>query len=36
MQIVFRELPGAHDWRVWSAGLETSLPWLAGRLGLTP
>lgn len=36
MQIVFRELPGGHDWRVWSAGLETSLQWLAGRLGLTP
>ena len=36
MQIVFRELPGGHDWRAWSAGLQTSLPWLAGRLGLTP
>jgi S-formylglutathione hydrolase FrmB len=36
MQIVFRELPGGHDWCVWSAGLETSLPWLAGRLGLVP
>ncbi|MBW0115076.1 alpha/beta hydrolase [Pseudonocardia abyssalis] len=36
MQIEYRELPGGHDWRVWAPGLETSLPWLATRTGLTP
>lgn len=36
MQIDYRELPGGHDWRVWSAGLESSLPWLATRIHLTP
>lgn len=36
IRIEYRELPGGHDWRVWSAGLETSLPWLATRLHLTP
>jgi S-formylglutathione hydrolase FrmB len=28
-------LPGAHTWDVWGPGLETSLPWLGTRLGLT-
>jgi enterochelin esterase-like enzyme len=28
------ELPGAHDWRVFSAALATELPWLATRLKL--
>ncbi len=35
IQVVYRELSGGHDWRVWGPGLETSLPWLAGRLRLT-
>jgi S-formylglutathione hydrolase FrmB len=25
----YRELPGSHDWRVFSAALESELPWLA-------
>jgi S-formylglutathione hydrolase FrmB len=36
LQIGYRELPGGHDWRLGGAGLETSLPWLAGRLRLIP
>ena len=36
MTIVYRELPGGHTWHVWGPGLETSLPWLAHRLRLTP
>jgi enterochelin esterase-like enzyme len=36
MQIEYRELPGGHDWQVWAAGMQTSLPWLATRLHLTP
>jgi S-formylglutathione hydrolase FrmB len=36
MRIEYRELAGAHNWRVWAPGLETSLPWLAARLHLTP
>lgn len=35
MGIEYRELPGGHDWRVWAPGLESSLPWLATRTGLT-
>jgi len=30
----YSELPGAHDWRVFSLALETELPWLARRLSL--
>lgn len=30
----FTELPGGHDWRVFSAGLSAELPWLARRLHL--
>ncbi|MGN7779563.1 alpha/beta hydrolase [Mycolicibacterium sp. 22603] len=28
------EVPGAHDWRAFSAGLAVELPWLARRIGL--
>jgi S-formylglutathione hydrolase FrmB len=28
-------LPGEHNWRVWGPGLDSSLPWLAGKLGIT-
>jgi enterochelin esterase-like enzyme len=35
MQMQFQVLPGDHTWRVWGAGLSTSLPWLSTRLGLT-
>jgi enterochelin esterase-like enzyme len=28
-------LPGAHTWDVWGPGLESQLPWLGARLGLT-
>jgi S-formylglutathione hydrolase FrmB len=30
----YSELPGSHDWRVFSLALETELPWLARRLNL--
>jgi S-formylglutathione hydrolase FrmB len=29
------ELPGSHDWRLFSAALAHELPWLAQRIGLT-
>ena len=29
------ELPGSHDWRLFSAALAHELPWLAQRVGLT-
>jgi S-formylglutathione hydrolase FrmB len=35
MNVRFMVLPGAHDWRVWRAGLERNIGWLAGRLGIT-
>jgi len=35
MDVTFMELPGGHDWRVWRGGLEHTLAWLAGRLGIT-
>jgi S-formylglutathione hydrolase FrmB len=35
MNVTFMELPGGHDWRVWRAGLEHNLAWLASRLGIT-
>ena len=30
------QVPGQHTWAVAIAGLDGALPWLAGRLGLTP
>jgi S-formylglutathione hydrolase FrmB len=36
MAVDYRQLPGGHDWRVWRPGLETTLPWLAAHLHLTP
>lgn len=30
----YTELPGSHDWRVFSAGLDVELPWLARHLKL--
>lgn len=35
MAVGYLELPGGHDWRVWSTGLTRELPWLAQRVGLT-
>jgi S-formylglutathione hydrolase FrmB len=35
MQVTFMELPGGHSWRVWRAGLERNVAWLASRLGIT-
>jgi S-formylglutathione hydrolase FrmB len=35
MAVTFMELPGGHSWRVWRAGLERNVAWLAGRLGIT-
>lgn len=34
MDVHLTELPGGHSFAVWSAGLETELPWLGRRLGL--
>lgn len=34
MDVHLTELPGAHSFALWSAGLEKELPWLAQRLGL--
>jgi enterochelin esterase-like enzyme len=34
MDVLWKELPGAHDWNVWRPGLYDSLPWLAARTGL--
>ncbi|MBF6435867.1 esterase [Nocardia cyriacigeorgica] len=34
MAVGYLELPGGHDWRVWSTGLARELPWLAQRVGL--
>lgn len=36
MQVVYRELPGGHDWKVWGPALEVFLPQLAVRLRLIP
>jgi S-formylglutathione hydrolase FrmB len=35
LSVQYREVPGGHDWRVGSLGLETALPWMATRLHLT-
>ncbi|MCE6998331.1 esterase family protein [Saccharothrix sp. S26] len=35
MDVVWKELPGGHDWNVWRAGFYDSLPWLAARTGLS-
>lgn len=34
MDVHLTELPDAHSFAVWSAGLEKELPWLGHRLGL--
>ena len=34
IDVVWKELPGGHDWNVWRPGLYDSLPWLASRTGL--
>jgi S-formylglutathione hydrolase FrmB len=36
MRADYLELPGGHSWRVWAAGLENGLQWVATRTGLTP
>lgn len=36
MDVHLTEVPGAHDFSVWSAGLEKEVPWLCERLGLGP
>jgi S-formylglutathione hydrolase FrmB len=35
MHVTFMELPGGHSWRVWRAGLERNVAWLASRLAIT-
>jgi S-formylglutathione hydrolase FrmB len=35
MDVMFVDLPGGHDWRVWRGGLEHNVAWLASRLGIT-
>jgi S-formylglutathione hydrolase FrmB len=34
LNVTWREVTGGHNWQGWAAGLEASLDWLAGRLGL--
>jgi enterochelin esterase-like enzyme len=34
IDVHYQEVPGGHDWRVWSNGLATTLPLLAQRLQL--
>lgn len=34
IDVHYQEVPGGHDWRVWSNGLRTSLPLLTQRLRL--
>jgi S-formylglutathione hydrolase FrmB len=34
MDVTYVELPGGHNWRVWSAGLNQAVPWLTVRFGL--
>lgn len=36
MDVQLQELPGAHSWQVWQAGLKENLQWLSTRLGLLP
>lgn len=33
--VVYREVPGRHDWGTWRLGLQEALPWLGARLHLT-
>ncbi|MFV8176846.1 alpha/beta hydrolase [Mycolicibacterium peregrinum] len=35
MNTTYREVPGGHDWQVFSTALMRELPWLAQRTGLT-
>jgi len=35
MDVTFRYLPGGHDWAVGRDGLQATVGWLAGRLGIT-
>jgi S-formylglutathione hydrolase FrmB len=35
-QVCLLGIPGGHSWEVWKASLTAALPWLAGKLGLTP
>jgi S-formylglutathione hydrolase FrmB len=35
MNCRYLELPGGHDWRVFSAALARELPWLADQIGVT-
>ncbi|WP_309111629.1 alpha/beta hydrolase-fold protein [Saccharothrix sp.] len=35
VDVLWKELPGGHDWNVWRPGLYDSLPWLASRTGLS-
>ncbi|MFC9556700.1 alpha/beta hydrolase [Rhodococcus sp. NPDC056960] len=35
MDVHYVEVPGAHNFGVWSRGLATEMPWLSHRLGLT-
>lgn len=34
MDVALQEVPGAHSWRVWKAGLADNLDWLGRRLGI--
>ncbi|QFU92478.1 alpha/beta hydrolase family protein [Amycolatopsis sp. YIM 10] len=34
IDVTWRQTPGSHNWQAWSAGLNASLDWLTGRMGL--
>ena len=36
IQTCVGEMPGGHDFDVWKRSFQLTLPWLSGRLGLTP
>ena len=36
IQVCIGTMPGGHDFTVWTRAFQLSLPWLSGRLGLTP
>jgi enterochelin esterase-like enzyme len=34
LDVTWHEVPGVHNWQAWAGGLEASMDWLAGRMGL--
>ena len=36
MQVQWREYPGGHQWELWATALHDQVPWVSGRLRITP